>query len=441
MAAMPHERSCDFLFTTWEGGGNVPPVLTVARRLAAGGHRVRVMSDRCDRAEVEAAGAAFVPWHRAPSRPDKSAVSAIVRDWDVPAADGFARLRDAIMCGPALDYALDVLDELDRRPADLVVSSEMLFGVMAACEARRQPLALLAANLCLFPVPGMPPFGAGLAPARTEEERALHAAHARAGAEMLAVGLPAVNKARKALDLPPIGSLLDQLEAADRLLLGTSRAFDFPAALPYRVRYVGPQLDELSWVRPWTSPWPADDDRPLVLVAFSTTFQNQAKTVQRVIDAASRLPIRAVVTLGPNLSGRDVRCRAENVQLCASAPHGSIMPQAAAVLTHGGHGTLMRALVHQVPVLCMPMGRDQNDNAARLVFHGAGLSLPPEAPSTEIGEALRRILAERSFTAAARRLGGAVAGEAAFSPVVAELVHLARLPRQAARAAGAGRAA
>ena len=39
---MPNPRS--FLFVTLEGGGNVPPVLGLARRLAARGHDVRVLS-------------------------------------------------------------------------------------------------------------------------------------------------------------------------------------------------------------------------------------------------------------------------------------------------------------------------------------------------------------------------------------------------------------
>jgi MGT family glycosyltransferase len=429
---MPSEARYDFLFTTWEGGGNIPPVLTVVRRLLAAGHRVRLMSDRCNRLEAEDAGAVFVPWRRAPSRPDKSPASDILRDWDMPPLDAFARLRDALMCGPALEYALDVLDEIDRRTPDLVVSSEMLFGAMAACEARRQPLALLTTNVCLFPIPGMPPVGAGLAPARTEQDRELHAAVANAGAEMLAGGLPSLNRARATLGLRPVASVLDQLAAADRLLLGTSRAFDFPAELPDRIRYVGPQLGEPSWAQPWTSPWAADDDRPLALVAFSTTFQNQAATVQRVVDAVSPLPIRAVVTLGPNLSDRDVEAGMENVHLCGSAPHGSVMRHAAAVVTHGGHGTLMRALAHGLPVLCLPMGRDQNDNAARLVFHGAGLALSPEASAEEIRAALYRLLAEPSFAASARRLSETIAAEAASSTLIPELVSMAAARRREA---------
>ena len=72
----------DFLLATWEGGGTVPPVLTVARRLLARGHRVRVMLDVCARADVEAAGAEFVAWSRAPSRPDRSPASDPARDWE-----------------------------------------------------------------------------------------------------------------------------------------------------------------------------------------------------------------------------------------------------------------------------------------------------------------------------------------------------------------------
>jgi len=47
----------NYLFTTWEGGGNLAPAMEAARKLVARGHRVRVMSEECDRAEAEAVGA------------------------------------------------------------------------------------------------------------------------------------------------------------------------------------------------------------------------------------------------------------------------------------------------------------------------------------------------------------------------------------------------
>src|SRR5207248_8948080 len=63
--------------------------------------------------------------------------------------------------------------------------------------------------------------------------------------------------------------------------------------------------------------------------------------------------------------------RAANVHVCASAPHSELLKQAAVVVTHAGHGTVIRALAAGVPLVCMPMGRDQNENAARVVFRGA----------------------------------------------------------------------
>jgi UDP:flavonoid glycosyltransferase YjiC (YdhE family) len=76
------DEMTNFLIATWEGGGSVTPMLTVAEKLAARGHRVRVMSDLCNRPEAEAAGALFIPWTRAPSRSDRSRESDSFRDWE-----------------------------------------------------------------------------------------------------------------------------------------------------------------------------------------------------------------------------------------------------------------------------------------------------------------------------------------------------------------------
>src|SRR6478752_3844937 len=113
-----------FLFAHWEGGGNTPPMLAVVRKLLARGHQVRVMSDPCNREDVEAAGASFAPWTLAPARPNKRVDTDPLRDWEAkspPAMIG--RLRDRLFVGPSLAYAQDLLDELKRFPADVIVTS------------------------------------------------------------------------------------------------------------------------------------------------------------------------------------------------------------------------------------------------------------------------------------------------------------------------------
>ena len=108
-----------------------------------------------------------------------------------------------------------------------------------------------------------------------------------------------------------------------------------------------------------------------------------------------------------------------------SAPHDEVMREAALVVSHGGHGTVIKALVRQRPMLVIPHGRDQNDNAVRVTERGAGLQLPPSASTEEIRLALQRLLAEPDFRRAAERLGRQVAEDVRSSPIVPELEALA----------------
>ena len=66
-----------------------------------------------------------------------------------------------------------------------------------------------------------------------------------------------------------------------------------------------------------------------------------------------------------------------------------------------------------MPVVALPLGRDQLDNAARVAHHGAGLRLKPKAKPEAIAKAVRRVLEEPSFAAAAERIAAAIAAETA----------------------------
>ena len=95
-------------------------------------------------------------------------------------------------------------------------------------------------------------------------------------------------------------------------------------------------------------------------------------------------------------------------------------------MTHAGHGTVMRALAHGLPLLCLPMGRDQDDNAARVVARGAGLRLKPSAKPDAIAATLRRLLAEPAFRESAERLRDAMGAEDGAERAVAELEMVGR---------------
>ncbi len=160
-----------------------------------------------------------------------------------------------------------------------------------------------------------------------------------------------------------------------------------------------------------------------MVVSFSTFFQGQDDHIRRAVEALGPLPVRAVVTLGPSLEPEGFPAP-EHVLVVKSASHDALIPQASLLITHAGHGTALRAIRHGVPVLALPMGRDQADNASRIALRGAGLRLDPQAPAEVIRNAVRRILDDPGFALAAAELGRAV-DEAGDADPVRELEELA----------------
>ncbi|MGP9501906.1 glycosyltransferase [Specibacter sp. AOP5-B1-6] len=161
----------------------------------------------------------------------------------------------------------------------------------------------------------------------------------------------------------------------------------------------------------WTEPAGA---RPLVLVAMSSTFQNQVECLQRITDALGTLPVRGIVTTGPAVRVDQLRVPA-NVSVLASAPHSEIMRHADLVITHGGHGTVVKALAAGLPLVLLHHGRDQADNAVRVTSRGAGITVSRRAAAPKIARAVATVLDSPAYTMAAQELGLAVAHDAATS--------------------------
>ena len=412
-----------FLFAMWEGGGTVAPELSIASSLLARGHEVRVIGDPVLEPEVAATGAGFTAWTTAPHRVDRDPASDLIKDWEARSPlQAFARMRDGLIAGPAGRFAADVRAELDRAPADAVVASFALLGAQVGAEAHGLPYAVLAANVLPLPGWGVPPFGPGLPLARGPLGRVRDAAMAAMSRRLWNNGLPALNAARRANGLEDVSDLLGYLGAAPRLLILTSRAFEYrQLAPPPNVRIVGPRLDDPAWVGPWSPP---SGDAPLVLAGLSSTFQDQGDVLQRIADGLGTLPVRGLVTTGPQVAPEDIAAP-DNVTVVRSAPHTEVLRHASALVTHAGHGTVIKGLAAGVPVVALPMGRDQDENAARVVHAGAGLRLKPKASADRIAAAVRSVLDEPAYTTAARRVAAVVAQETAHDAAAEELEALA----------------
>ena len=397
----------EVIFATFEGGGHVTPAAQLARRMQADGATIRFVSDEASRTAATVLD--FHPWRQAPNR-QGAAAAAPLRDhlaafWP-PAL--VRSLCEEVICGPALAYARDLLAMLQARPARLIVANELLLGAMLAGEAAGIPVVSFSANIWPYPTRAdVPPFGPGFRPG-TRDWHARRDAFARDWTfKLYDAGLPALNAARTALGLPPLAHVLDQLKILALSLLGTAQAFDFGLpAVPPGFRYAGPLLD----TPPWAARWAPAQPGPHVLVSFSTTQMGQAGPLRRSLAALRGLPVRGVLTTGPAVDPASLPVPG-GAEVVRGAAHDDILPHCAAVIVQGGHGSVVRPLLHGVPLLVLPLGRDNADNAARVAAAGAGLVLPGRAGAWRIRRALRRLLEEPSFRAQARALGQAIAVE------------------------------
>jgi MGT family glycosyltransferase len=377
-----------FLLVTIEGGGNVPPVLGLAKRLVHAGHRVRVLSEPCMAEAVNATGSAFTPFTEVFTKTDRQ--EDIFKDWNSSPLSNPS--MDNIIFGPSENVVRQTLNVLQSSETDILLADILLPASIIAAEAMHMPSALIFHMPEYMPGPNRPPGMLGLLPGKNMPGKLRDKLLGMAFNLSLNKYLSNINSIRTSYKLGKLNNVSDLLDKADLRLIQTVRSFDFPIEpAPVNVRYTGPVLDDPDWTGNWDNPWEENDPRPLVVVSLSSTFQNQQKAIQQAINALGGLNVRGLVTLGPAIQPQEIHAP-ENVVVLTSAPHSQVFPHAQLVITHAGHGTVMRALSHGLPLICLPMGRDQNDNAAKVAYHGCGIQLSPKASPDKIRQAVQTIL-------------------------------------------------
>jgi len=347
---MPGMEPGRFLFVTWEGGGNLTPLLGLGTQLVARGHAVDVLGRASLRDRMTRAGLGFVPQR----------------------SDGW------------IPDATDVLGAVEASPPDALVVDFMVPRALCAAERLALPTAALVHTL--------------YAPVADNSFPAIE----------MDANVDQVNALRTELGLAEVGRVVDLLDNAHVILAATTAGFDGPASVLHpQTRYVGPVLEDAGDIK-WSPPFPPDDPRPLVVVSMGTTPMDEQPVLQRVLDALAALPVRVLVQVGTHLSA-DTFTVPANAIVTGYVPHAAVLPQAALVVTHAGLGTVSAALACGVPLVCLPLGRDQPLTAARVDAVGAGRVVPPDAPGDTIAAAVADVLDAAHYREAARRQAADIA--------------------------------
>lgn len=382
----------NYLIVTWDGAGNQLPTLGITRALVDAGHDVRLLGHDTILERSGVAGARF----RALPQP---------QGWDEmenpdDTEAEIELLLDSLCLSEPIAGA--VAEELRREPADVVLVDCMLFSAINVVQAAVVPTAVL------FHTPYTVFRGGPLV-------------------EMFAPGLERLNAQRAELGLAGVASYPELHDGCDLVLAAVPGEFEPDAGDATNVLRIGPVLDGPPLVQDaqHLSVEAADGPAPLVLISLSTSEQGQAPLLQRIVDAVADLPVRAVVTTGPSLDPATVRAGA-NTEVLSYVPHGELLPSCSVVITHAGLGTAMAALAAGVPLVCLPMGRDQFFNAEAVQALGAGRMLMPDAAPAAIADAVREVLADAAFGVAAKRMARAIADCSGAAGAVAALEGLVR---------------
>jgi UDP:flavonoid glycosyltransferase YjiC (YdhE family) len=286
----------------------------------------------------------------------------------------------------------------DWRP-DAVVSDILTVAPPLAAEA----VGLRRATLIPHPYPdlepGMPFFATGAWGPRTPVGQGVW----RAAMPLLRIGLKRgrdeLNEQRAALGLAPLerfhGGISEEL-----VLVATFPQLEYPRQWPPQMHLTGPMEFEL----PYPDVELPTGGEPLVLVAPSTAKDPECLLVRTALDGLADEPVRVVATTNRARPKRPIDVPA-NAVLVDWLSYSQVLPQAQLVICHGGHGTTVRALGEGVPVLCCPIAGDMAENAIRVAWAGAGLSLPWRlCRPGPLRWAARRILGDPGFRARAAEL-------------------------------------
>jgi UDP:flavonoid glycosyltransferase YjiC (YdhE family) len=356
------------LFITWDGGGNVPPVLALGSRLAAAGH----------------AAEGFGPASLA----------------DRFTADGLGyAVRDAPDPWDVVAMARDVAAHCARTRPDVVVVDYMLPGALCGAEASGGTTVAFVHTLY-----GDLLFG-GDHPSPMQ----------------MAATLDQVTAARAEVGLGPVGTFGALLDRAARVLVTCPAELDGRVERPApNLRYVGPVFEPAGPDAAWEPP-PGDD--PLVVVSLGSTPMDQGPVVQVVLDGLAGAPLRVLAMCGEVIAEEDLALP-PNATRTGYVRHGAVLPHASLVVDHAGLGTVLATLAHGLPQVCVPLGRDQPANAAAVARVGAGVVRPPTATPEELATAVHEALDDAAVRTRAEELAGVIGGPAAGDRAVAELAAL-----------------
>lgn len=398
------------LLTSWGSFGDVYPYVGLGLALKARGHRPRLAMPEFYRGIVEGVGLEFAPVGLDIDPDDRATIARVMS----PITGAKAIIKELLMPAVRADFrALDAA----AADADLIVTHPITFAAPVVAQARKLPwVSTVLAPMSFFSTTDVPV----LAPApRLVHLRRTGTWYGRLVGQLVRgqtrPWLEPIDALRAELGLPRGGHPLFEgqfspaltLALFSRTLAAPQRDWPDHVAVTGFVFYNGsealaPALDEFL----------ASGPPPVVFTLGTSAVGAAGNFYDESVKAVARLGVRAVLLTGGFEVNRPRRPVPDHVMLVDRAPHQLLFPRASAVVHQGGAGTTGQALRAGKPMLVVPHGHDQPDNAFRVTSLGVARTIFPAAyRERRVATELTRVLDVPSFNARASEVATVVATE------------------------------
>ena len=379
------------LVTSTPGYGHILPMVPLARALLAAGHEVlwATAADACSRvaaAGIEVTEAGRTDEQMADARREIATATADMRPEELPRYV-FPRLFGAARTPRMVSDLMPVAQQW--RP-DLVVHENGELAAPLVAEVLRVPNVTHAFGGAV-PAEFVAAAGEKIAPLWTEHH----------------------------LPLPPYAGCYQHgyLDISPPALQTVSLDHIATVQLLRPVSYTGEPTELPAGLA-------RGDSRPLVYLTLGTVF-NKPDVLRAVVAGLAALEIRLLVTVGPQGDPAALGPQPAHVTVERYVSQTEVLPLCAAVVSHGGSGTVFGAAGLGLPQVCLPQAADQFRNTAGVVRAGAGVGLhPDQASGAAVAEAVRTVLDDPEIRAAAGRLSQQIAAMPGPDEAVSRLEEL-----------------
>jgi MGT family glycosyltransferase len=140
------------------------------------------------------------------------------------------------------------------------------------------------------------------------------------------------------------------------------------------------------------------------------TVHNVLPVFRLLLEAFATVDCNVIATIGRNNDPADLAPIPANARVERYISQALLLPHASVVVSHGGSGSTLAALAYGLPILFVPQGADQFENAAQVQALGAGTRLDPNELTVEAARsALELLLCDVSYRANAQKVAAEIA--------------------------------